>query len=93
MSKESQNPDKNIVQKGFNLDKGVNRALIAGGLGVAAVGAVIAAPAIVSFGAVVAGGSIAGLEISKRIEHGYNKSQSKNKLGNKAIRSSSVTYP
>lgn len=74
---------KGLIDKGFGLDKRVNRALIAGGLGVAAVGAVIAAPAVATFGAVVAGGSIAGLEITKRFEHSYRNYQEK-KLGQKA---------
>lgn len=78
--------EKTLIQKGFELDKGINRALIVAGLGAMAVGAVIAAPAVVTFGGIVAGGSIAGLEITKRFERGYDKSQVKKKLGTKVTK-------
>ncbi len=77
--------EKDLVDKGFELDKRVNHLLIAGGLGVAAVGAVIAAPAVATFGAVVAGGSVAGLAINERLERSYRKHQAK-KLGSKVAK-------
>ena len=78
-------PEKTLVDKGFDLDKRVNHLLIAGGLGVAAVGAVIAAPTVAIFGAAVAGGSVAGLAINERLERSYRKHQAK-KLGNKVTK-------
>ncbi len=42
---------KSLIQSGFELDKRVNGALIVAGLGIAAVGSVIAAPAVAVFGA------------------------------------------
>ncbi len=78
--------DKNFIQKGFELDKRLNKVAIVAGLGVAAVGSIIAAPAAVAFGAGVAGGSIVGLEVTRRLEQGYEKSRAEKKLGAKATK-------
>lgn len=79
MSKDKRpNTDREgLVKRGFELDRRVNHLLIAGGIGVAAVGAVLAAPAVIAGGALVAGGSIAGLEITNRFEAGYDNMRSK----------------
>lgn len=78
MSEQSNAPDKQgLIKQGFELDRRVNHLLIAGGLGVAAVGAVLAAPAVAIGGAVVTGGSVAGLELTKRLEGGYDNMRSR----------------
>ena len=79
---------KNMVEKGFELDKRINHALIVAGLGAAAVGAMVSAPAIVTFGALTAGGSIAGLAFTDRLKDGYEslmqkRAAKKQKLGQK----------
>lgn len=79
------------MEQGFAIDKRMNQLLIAAGLGVAAVGSVIAAPAAVVFGATVAGGSIAGLAITDRLKAGYENIVSRKtaeKLGASATRNS-----
>ena len=75
----SHSPNKSLMEKGFEFDKRLNRIAIALGLGIAAVGAVIAAPAAVAFGTLVTGGSIVGMEVSKRFERGYKNIQAKKK--------------
>ena len=76
---------KSLVDKGFDFDKRVNHVLIAAGLGVAAVGSIIAAPAVVTFGALTTGGSIAGLAVTDRLKDGYETMKAKRtaKLGKK----------
>lgn len=87
MNNTGQTPEKKtLVQKGFELGRGIDKAFIIGGLGTLAVGAVIAAPAVATFGAAMVGGSIAGIEISKRIERGYENSRAKRKLGSQALK-------
>lgn len=78
--------EKTLIQKGFELGKGFDRAFVIGGLGVLAVGAAVGAPAVAAFGAVVAGGSIAGIEMTKRIERGYENARAKRTLGKTAIK-------
>lgn len=77
MTRSSETSKNSMVGKGFELDKGLNKLAIAAGIGVSAVGAVVAAPAIVTFGAVVAGGSAAGLVFTDRLKRSYEKHQSK----------------
>lgn len=79
---------KNLVDKGFDFDKRVNHVLIAAGLGIAAVGSIIAAPAVVTFGALTTGGSIAGLAMTDRLKDGYEAMKTKRtaKLGKKVTR-------
>lgn len=68
-------PDENrsLVDTGFEWDIKLNKLLIAGGLGAAAVGAVVAAPAIVAFGAATTAGSAAGMVVSDRLQRSYQK--------------------
>lgn len=80
---------KSLIDKGFDLDKRINYGLIAAGLGIAAVGSVVAAPAVALFGATVAGGSVAGLAITDRLKDGYESMKTKRaakKLGAKVTR-------
>lgn len=77
---------RTLIQKGFELSKGFDKAFVIAGLGVLAVGAVVGAPAVATFGAVVAGGSIAGIEITKRIERGYKNTRTKRTLGKTAVK-------
>lgn len=62
---------------------------IVGGLGVAAVASVLAAPAGVVFGAAVAGGSIVGKEITNRVYEGYRKFSVRHGIGAAATRHAS----
>lgn len=55
-SSVNQEKPRDLIDKGFDLDKRVNKVLAVLGLGVAAVGSVVAAPAVAVFGATVAGG-------------------------------------
>ena len=79
---------KSLIDKGFDLDKRINHALIVAGLGIAAVGSVIAAPAVATFGALMTGGSIAGLAVTDRLKDGYENMRAKRtaKLGQKVTR-------
>ena len=80
---------KDLIDKGFDLDKRVNKVLVALGLGVAAVGSVVAAPAVAVFGAAVAGGSVAGLAITENLKGGYESMKAKRaakKMGAKVTR-------
>lgn len=77
---------KTLIQKGFELGKGFDRAFVVAGLGVMAVGAVVSAPTVATFGALMTGGSIAGIEITKRFERGYENSRAKRMLGKTAIK-------
>jgi len=76
----STSTEKTFAQKFFELDKRINYALIAGGLGVAAVGAAMGAPAFIQYGGLAIGGSIAGLEASKKVKDLYEKRRAK-KIG------------
>lgn len=85
----SQEQSKSLIDKGFDLDKRVNHVLIAAGLGIAAVGSVIAAPAAVLFGGALAGGSVAGLAVTDRLKDGYETMKTKQtirKMGKHATR-------
>lgn len=85
----SNEQSKGLIDKGFDLDKRVNRTLIVAGLGIAAVGSVVAAPAIATFGALTAGGSIAGLAVTDRLKDGYESMRAKRttRIGQKVTRS------
>lgn len=79
---------KSLIQSGLELDKRVNGALIVAGLGIAAVGSVIAAPAVAVFGAATVGGSVAGLAVTERLKDGYKSMQAQRrakKLGKSAF--------
>ena len=80
---------KSLIQSGFELDKRVNGALIVAGLGIAAVGSVIAAPAVAVFGAATVGGSVAGIAVTERLRDGYESMQAQRqtkRLGKNAFR-------
>ena len=80
---------QDLISKGFDLDRRINYALIAAGLGVAAVGSVVAAPAVAVFGATVAGGSLAGIAVTDRLRNGYEDMRNKRaakKLGKKVTK-------
>lgn len=79
---------KDLIERGFALDKGINYALIAGGLGLAAL-TTVAAPAVAVFGATVAGGSVAGLAVTENLKGGYESMKAKRaakKMGAKVTR-------
>ncbi|MEO7905170.1 MAG: hypothetical protein ABIR91_05265 [Candidatus Saccharimonadales bacterium] len=71
--KTSHDKPKNLISAGFELDKNLNKFAIVAGLGVAAVGSIIAAPAVLTFGAATVAGSAAGMAISDRLQRGYDK--------------------
>lgn len=75
---------KDFIEKGFELDTHFNKVFIAIGAGAAAVGSVIAAPAVVMFGAATVGGSIVELAVTDRLKSGYENMKTKraaSKLG------------
>lgn len=80
---------KDLIDRGFDLDKRVNHALIVAGLGIAAIGSVMVAPAAAIFGATVAGGSVAGLAVTENLKGGYESMKAKRaakKMGAKVTR-------
>ena len=80
---------KSLIDIGFDLDKRINQALIIAGLGIAAVGSVIAAPAVAVFGAATVGGSVAGIAVTERLKDGYESMQAQRqtkRLGKNAFR-------
>lgn len=79
---------KSLIDRGLDLDERINQALIIAGLGIAAVGSVIAAPAVATFGALMTGGSIAGLAVTDRLKDGYESMRARRtaKLGQKVTR-------
>ncbi len=89
-SSVNQEKPRDLIDKGFDLDKQVNKVLAVLGLGVAAVGSVVAAPAAVAvFGATVAGGSVAGLAVTENLKGGYESMKAKRaakKMGAKVTR-------
>lgn len=89
MSKESSGGKKDFGNKLFEFGKKLDNLAIIGGLGVAAVGSVIAAPAVVLLGAATTAGSIAGKEITNRFQEGYNKMSARRSLGAVATRQTS----
>ncbi len=88
-SSVNQEKPRDLIDKGFDLDKRVNKVLAVLGLGVAAVGSVVAAPAVAVFGATVAGGSVAGLAVTENLKGGYESMKAKRaakKMGAKVTR-------
>ena len=77
-------PKRSLIDGAFELDKKLNRLAIVAGIGIAAVGGVLAAPAAVTIGAGLIGGSIAGLEVSKRVD-AFRHSRRNKRLGKVAV--------
>lgn len=81
MSKELGGGKKDLGNKLFEFGKKLDNIAIAAGIGIAAVGSVLAAPAVAAFGAVTIGASVAGKEITNRLQEGYNKLSIRRSLG------------